>query len=91
MQNSCGKFLVTVKVAQISDQSVSARTGEHLPSFLLRKIGRPKIGTALKVCRSHGPDVIAALQQQLGLKLEPKTGPIEVLVVDHAEKTPTAN
>jgi uncharacterized protein (TIGR03435 family) len=36
------------------------------------------------------PDVSAALPKQLGLKLEPTKGPVEYLVVEHAEK-PTAN
>jgi uncharacterized protein (TIGR03435 family) len=37
------------------------------------------------------PDIFAALQSQLGLKLERKPVPVEVLVIDHMDKTPTGN
>jgi uncharacterized protein (TIGR03435 family) len=36
-------------------------------------------------------DLVSAVQSQLGLKLEPKKGEWEVLVVDHIERTPTEN
>ena len=33
-----------------------------------------------------GPATIAAIEQQLGLRLDPQTGPVDVLVIDHAER-----
>jgi uncharacterized protein (TIGR03435 family) len=35
--------------------------------------------------------LLATLPQELGLDLKPQKAPIEFLVIDHAEKVPTAN
>ena len=34
---------------------------------------------------SNGPSLLTALQEQLGLKLEPQTQPVQMLVIDHVE------
>lgn len=38
-----------------------------------------------------GPDLITAVRDQLGLRMELKKGPIEILVIDHVERVPTEN
>ena len=39
---------------------------------------------------ASGPSIFAAIQEQLGLKLEPTKGPMKTLVIDHIER-PSAN
>jgi uncharacterized protein (TIGR03435 family) len=38
-----------------------------------------------------GPSIFEAVQEQLGLKIEKRKLPAQVLVVDHVQKTPTEN
>ena len=50
--------------------------------------GRMPVGP---VAMENPPSLPAALQSQLGLRLEARKWPVEMLVIDHAEKIPTAN
>lgn len=48
----------------------------------------PQMGATTET--NSGPILIEALKDQLGLKLEPATGPVETIVIDHIEE-PTPN
>jgi uncharacterized protein (TIGR03435 family) len=51
----------------------------------------PDRGASGKLSTDTGPSIFSALEEQLGLKLEPRKVPLEILVVDHCEKIPTGN
>jgi uncharacterized protein (TIGR03435 family) len=40
---------------------------------------------------SPGASIFTAVQEHLGLKLEDRRGPVEMLMIDHVEKIPTGN
>ena len=53
--------------------------------------GGPAGGPAPAASGETGPNLVTAVQEQLGLKLESKKGPLDLIVVDHVEKVPTEN
>jgi len=53
--------------------------------------GRTLSAAAPATADVDGPSLFDAIQDQLGLKLEAKKGPVQVLVVDHVENSPTQN
>jgi uncharacterized protein (TIGR03435 family) len=62
-------------------------TGDY--DYSLRYI--PNGASAQLAGDSDGPDLVTAVQEQLGLKLESKKGPVEMLVVDSGQRKPTEN
>jgi uncharacterized protein (TIGR03435 family) len=57
------------------------KTGLAAPTFELRWPRRPKLSPEA----NSPPGLFTAIQEQLGLKLEPQRGPVDTMVVDGVE------
>ena len=73
------------------DRPVIDRTGIAGLFDIHLEFSASEIAAAGGVDDNAAPSIFTALQDQLGLKLEPQKGQTEVLVIDHAERVPTAN
>jgi uncharacterized protein (TIGR03435 family) len=86
----------TIGAQKASMSLFAERLGEmQLGRPVLDRTGLPgefdfKLNYAINDDPDTGPSIFSAIQEQLGLKLDAAKGPIETLVIDHAEK-PSAN
>ena len=87
--NSGGRIVTAAETMAQLAQQLEGPLGEPV----IDATGLPgKYAFRLEWVRAGAQNTLAeALKTQLGLKLEHKKGPIEILIVDHAEKQPTQN
>jgi len=70
---------------------------EYAPDESMRMGGIPAApppdggGGGAGAPESSGPTLMTAIQEQLGLRLESKRGPVDLVVIDSVEKVPTEN
>lgn len=81
-----GNYQVGLDLSMDDLRTVARSAGVAIPAG-----GPPEAGKGPADGASDPTSSIFSTVQQLGLKLEPRKAPIEILIIDHVEKTPTDN
>jgi uncharacterized protein (TIGR03435 family) len=79
------------KLASLMGRPVKDETGLEGKYVLSMRWGKDTSDSSAPDLPAVAAGLFAALQSQLGLKLEQQKGTVEVLVVDHAERVPIGN
>ena len=86
---------LTAALSRILARQVVDKTGltgrydlklEWTPDETQARLGPGDPGPGQPPPESSGPSIFTAIQEQLGLRLESQKGPVEMFVIDHAEK-----
>lgn len=76
-----GQLSLTIGRTVIDETGLKGTFDAHL-----RWARDPRPGEAVNPADANAPSIFDAVQEQLGLKLESGRGPVEYMVIDHAEK-----
>ena len=87
--NHMPMHLLAMMLSRFERQTVVDLTG--LSGFYQVKLDWAPTNNQGEEDSGDGPSVFTAVRDQLGLRLESRKGPIEVVVIEHAEKVPAGN
>jgi uncharacterized protein (TIGR03435 family) len=87
---------VEIDVQRFNTRAIGVMLGSQINTFIVDKTGQPPTSLydfALQFSRDESgtpdpdayPSLFTAIEEQLGLKLESGKGPVDTLVIDHAE------
>jgi uncharacterized protein (TIGR03435 family) len=78
-------------LSNVAGQPVVDKTGLTGTFAISFQASTPSTEAGLSAPGDDPPDVFRAVQEELGLKLRATNGRLDVLVIDHIERTPTGN
>jgi uncharacterized protein (TIGR03435 family) len=88
--NRASLGLIAMLLSRLEHQIIVDQTG-LTGEYQVQLRWAPGSGGSGAPAGATAPSLFTAVQEQLGLKLEPRNGPLDTIVVDHAEQVPAEN